>query len=96
VKFDVEGNKPATDSFIYTKGRKVVGHVTSAVWSPSAKANIAIASLDMPWGRASDSLYAEVYYNAELRWNRLMARCRLVEGAFYDPPRRRETPARDY
>jgi len=96
VKLDVEGNKPATDSFIYSGQRKVVGHVTSAVWSPSAKTNIAIASLDMPWGRSSDTLFAEVYYNRELRWNRLMARCTLVDGPFFAPPRRRQTPAPDY
>lgn len=96
VKLDVEGNKPAGDSFIYTRGRKVVGHVTSATWSPSAKANIAIASLDMPWGRPSDSLFAEVYYNRELRWNRLMASCKVVDAPFYDPPRRRLTPAQDF
>lgn len=96
VKLDVEGNKPATDSFVYSGRRKVVGHVTSAVWSPSAKTNIAIASLDMPWGRPSDTLHAEVYYNRELRWNRLMARCTLVDGPFFDPPRRRQTPAPDF
>jgi aminomethyltransferase len=97
VRLDIEGNKPATDSFIYGgRRKKVVGHVTSAVWSPSAKTNIAIASLDMPWGRPSDTLFAEVYYNRELRWNRLMARCTLVDGPFFDPPRRRQTPAPDY
>lgn len=96
VKLDVEGNKPATDSFIYNGRRKVIGHVTSAAWSPSAKTNIAIASLDMPWGRPSDTLYAEVYYNRELRWNRLMARCTLVDGPFFAPPRRRQTPAPDF
>ena len=53
----------------------------------------ALASLEMPWGRPGDELYAEVYYNSELQWKRLMARCKVVEGAFFDPPRRRKTPA---
>ena len=38
-------------------------------------------------------LWAEIYYQKELKWNRLNARCRVVKGAFYDPPRRRQTPA---
>lgn len=96
VRLDVEGNKPATDSFIYNGKKEIVGHVTSATWSPSAKKNIALASLEMPWGRAEDELYAEIYYNRELKWNRVMARCSLVEGPFFDPPRRRQTPPSDY
>lgn len=96
VRLDVEGNKPARDSFIYTRRRKLVGTVTSATWSPSAKSNIAIASLDMPWGTSGDELWAEIYYNRELRWNRVMARCRVMREAFFDPPRRRATPALDH
>lgn len=96
VRLDVEGNKPATESFIYNGRNRIVGHVTSATWSPSAKKNIALASLDMPWGRPEDELYAEIYYNRELKWNRVMARCRVVKGAFFDPSRRRQTPPSDY
>jgi aminomethyltransferase len=96
VRLDVEGNKPAKDSFIYNGKKEIVGHVTSATWSPSAKKNVALASLEMPWGKAEDELYAEIYYNRELQWSRLMARCQVVEGAFFDPPRRRETPPLDY
>lgn len=96
VRLDVEGNKPANDSFIYNGKKEIVGHVTSATWSPSAKKNVALASLEMPWGKAEDELYAEIYYNRELQWSRLMARCQVVEGAFFDPPRRRETPPLDY
>ena len=98
VRLDVEGNKPAKSSYIYDKPRKgnVIGTVTSAEWSPSAKANIALASLHMPWGRPGDELWAEIYYQRELHWSRVMARCRVVEGSFYDPPRRRTTPAADF
>ena len=93
VRLDVAGNKPASEAFIYNHKEQEVGHVTSAAWSPSAKMNIALASLQMPWGRPEDELYAEVYYDSELQWNRLMARCKVVEHAFFDPPRRRKTPA---
>jgi aminomethyltransferase len=98
VRLDIEGNKPARSSYIYDRPRNgnVIGTVTSAQWSPSAKANIALASLHMPWGRPKDELWAEIYYQRELHWSRVMARCRVVEGAFYDPPRRRATPAADF
>jgi aminomethyltransferase len=93
VKLDIEGNKPAKDAFIYDNRRNVVGTVTSAMWSPAAKASIALATLEMPWGRPGDELYAEIYYQKELKWSRITERCRVIEGAFYDPPRRRQTPA---
>jgi aminomethyltransferase len=96
VRLDVEGNKPANDSFIYNAKKEIVGHITSATWSPSAKKNIALGSVKMPWGKVGDELYAEIYYNRELQWSRVMARCQVVEGAFFDPPRRRETPPSDY
>ena len=47
VKLDIDGNKPATDAYVYTKNGRLAGTVTSAMWSPSAKANIALASLEM-------------------------------------------------
>ncbi len=96
VRLDIDGNKPARDSFIYDHRRRVVGTVTSAMWSPSAKANIALASLEMPWGQPGDALSAEIYFRRELKWTRTMARCRVIEGPFYDPPRRRMTPAPDF
>jgi len=93
VKLDVDGNKPANHSFILNKAGKVVGHVTSAVWCPSAKTNIAMASMEMPWGRDDDELYAEIYYTRELHWTRLLAPCRVKKDAVYEPERRRQTPA---
>lgn len=96
VRLDVDGNKPARSAYVYDRKRNVVGTVTSAEWSPSAKANIALASMQMPWGKPGDELWAEIYYQRELKWSRVMARCRVVEGAFFDPPRRRATPAADF
>ena len=96
VKLDVQGDKPAADSFILNKSGKVVGHVTSAAWCPSAKRNLALASLQMPWGRPDDALYAEIYYSRELHWTRLEARCKVIEGPLWNPPRRRQTPAPDF
>ena len=96
VKLDIEGNKPAHDSFIYNSRKKAIGTVTSAMWSPICKANIALASLEAPYGEPGDELWAEIYYNRELKWTRVMARCQVVEGAFFDPPRRRATPPSDF
>lgn len=96
VRLDVEGNKLARNSYIYDRSKTVIGAVTSAVWSPSAKANIALASLHMPWGLPGDELWAEIYYQRELQWAKVMARCHVVEGAFFDPPRRRATPPGDF
>ena len=48
--------KPAKDSFVYTKNKKYAGTVTSAMWSPSAKASIALASLEAPLGKPGEEL----------------------------------------
>ncbi len=97
VKLDIEGNKPAKDSFIYTnRGKKQVGKVTSALWSPSCKANIALASLDSKYASGSHNLWAEIYYQRELTWHKKLAQCTIVDKPFWDPPRRRATPPADY
>lgn len=96
VKLDIDGNKPANGSYIFTQGHKYAGTVTSAMWSPSAKANIALASLEMPYGKPGEELVAEIYYQRELKWHRVMAPCRVVEQAFFNPPRRRQTPPPDH
>ena len=93
VRLDVEGNKPASDSFILNQRGQTVGHATSAAWCPSAKRNVALASLEMPWGGPEDELRAEIHYSRELRWTRAEARCRIIDGPIWDPPRRRQTPA---
>jgi aminomethyltransferase len=96
VKLDIDGNKPAHDSFIMSKNEKTVGHVTSAMWSPSAKANIAFASLEAPHGKPGEEFLAEIYYQRELKWTRVLAPCRVIDHAFYEPPGRRMTPAPDF
>jgi aminomethyltransferase len=92
VKLDVAGNKPAEHAFIYNKRHKAVGTVTSAAWVPTAKRNIAFASLEMPWGKPGDELMAEIYYLRELKWTRVMEKCTIVEGPVFDPVRRHATP----
>jgi aminomethyltransferase len=93
VRLDVEGNKRAKDAYVYDSRRKLVGAVTSSMWSPAVKASIALASVELPAGKPGDELWAEIYYQKELKWSRVMARCKVVEGPFYQPPRRKQTPA---
>ncbi len=96
VKLDIDGNKAAKDSFVFTKQGKYAGTVTSAMWSPSAKASIALASLEAPHGKPGEEFEVEIYYQRELKWNRVMAPCRVVKDVFWNPPRRRQTPPADF
>ena len=66
------------------------------MWSPSCKRNIAIAELRSEYRSRSDDLWIEIYHLKELKWDKRMARCRIVERPFFDPPRRRATPAPDF
>jgi aminomethyltransferase len=42
------------------------------------------------------ALWAEIYLNRELTWERRMVRARVVERPFYAPARRRATPPADF
>jgi aminomethyltransferase len=96
VKLDIDGNKPACNSYVFATNKKQIGTVTSATWSPSAKASIALATLETPHGEPGEELLVEIYYQKELKWSRVMARARVVKDVFYDPPRKRLTPPADY
>lgn len=89
---DVEGNKPAHHSFILKNGKQV-GTVTSAAWCPTAKTNVAFAQVEMPHGAVGDRLVAEIYYQRELQWTRLLAPCKVIDAPVLNLPRRRQTPA---
>lgn len=95
VFLDVEGNKPAEHSFIM-KGNKVVGTVTSAAWCPTAKSNFAFAQVESSYGDIGEQLIAEIYYQRELQWSRVLAKCTVIKSAIFNPARRRQTPAADF
>ena len=97
AKLDIEDNKPANHSYVFAdrNANRNIGWVTSAMWSPSAKKNIALATLNTPHGEIGEEVYVEIYYQRELKWNRKMARAVVVKDAFWDPPRRRQTPPAD-
>ena len=92
VKLDIEGNKVADGSWLYSdKGcRKKIGYVTSAMWSPAAKANIALAMVETK--RLGGDVWAEIYYEKELRYYEKVARCEIKDKPFWAPARARQTP----
>lgn len=97
VPLDVDGAKPASGALIYYRQKKIAGHVTSAVWSPTTKRNIAFGELKAPYGvTRNDRLSTEIYLNKEGKWERLMTRVRIVERPFFKNPRSRATPPRPH
>jgi len=96
VKLDIEDNKPAQHSYVYDTREKNIGWVTSAMWSPSAKKNIALATVRAPHGKIGEKMWVEIYYQRELAWHRKMAKAEVVKDAFWDPARRRLTPPADW
>ena len=98
VGLDIEGNKPAHNALLYVdrSGKRQVGSVTSATWSPTTKRNIALAMMDAPHIATGLNVWAEIYLNRELVWERRMARARIVERPFFSPERRRVTPPANY
>ena len=98
VSLDIEGNKPAHNALLYSdrRGRREVGSVTSATWSPTCKRNIALAMIDTPHFKLGSMVWADIYLNRELVWERRMARARVVERQFFAPERRKATPPGHY
>jgi len=96
TKLDIEGNKPAEGSCIYSDKacRKEVGYVTSAMWSPAVKANIALAMIETE--HLKGALWAEIYYEKELRQYHKVARCEIKDKPFWMPDRARATPPPEY
>jgi aminomethyltransferase len=98
VGLDVDGNKPAHDALLYADaaGRREIGFVTSATWSPTCKRNIALAMVGAPYLKTGTTVWADIYLNRELLWERRMSRAQVVERPFFAPARRRATPPADY
>jgi len=52
--------------------------------------------MDAPHITTGLTVWAEIYLNRELVWERRMARARIVERPFFAPERRRITPPASY
>jgi len=98
VGLDIAGNKPAHNALVYTErsGKQEIGNVTSAVWSPTCKRNIALAMVACPHFALGSTVWVEIYLNRELVWERRMSRAQVVERAFFAPARRSATPPADF
>ena len=95
TRLDIEGNWPAEGSIMYDseRCRKTIGYVTSAMWSPAVKANIALAMIRTRY--LDGELWAEIYKYKDLRPCRRMAKAEMVTRPFWTHPRARATPPAD-
>ncbi|WP_027232649.1 aminomethyltransferase family protein [Phyllobacterium sp. UNC302MFCol5.2] len=97
VGLEIEGNIPAEHAIVYHKGKREVGLVSAAIWSPLAKRNIAIASLERPYGdTVTEDLWVEIYAMRELRYEKMMKRARVVPRPFIKLDRRTANPPGDF
>jgi len=92
LRLKVKGNKIAKDAYLYNERREHIGSVTSATWSPMLKQSIALASVNRELWSRSEHVIAEIYYQKELQWSRVNVSCEVIDGPFFDPPRRKQTP----
>jgi len=92
TKLNIEGNKPAEESILYSDENCSceIGYVTSAMWSPAVKANIALAMIDT--AALKGEIWAEIYYQRELRHHHKVAQCTIQSKPFWSPDRARLTP----
>ena len=96
VKLDIEGNWAAIEAIMYNDEEcsEEIGYVTSAMWSPAVKSNIALAMIKSEF--IDGELWAEIYRAKELRQYRRMARCTKSTKPFWTHTRARSTPPADY
>lgn len=93
VGLEIEGNIPAEHAIVYHRKKHEAGIVTAGIWSPTAKRNIALASLKRPYGeKFADDLWVEIYALRELEYQKLMKRARIVPRPFVRLARRSATP----
>lgn len=93
VRLEVGRDKPAVNALVYHRRKKEVGMVTSALWSPTCKRNMAFAWLEAPYGQDIKSdLWVEIYLQREIRWQRRMERCTIIDQPFFSNRRRSKTP----
>ncbi|SIQ97860.1 aminomethyltransferase [Rhizobium sp. RU20A] len=93
VGLEIEGNVPAEGAIVYHGRSREAGVVTAAIWSPTAKRNIALASLTRPFGtEITNDLWVEIYALRELSYQKMMKRAVIVPRPFVSLPRRTANP----
>jgi len=95
TKLDIEGNNPAEGSHLYSNKNcsREIGYVTSAMWSPAVKANIALAMIKTE--KLQGEIWSEIYYEKELRHHSKVVKCTVRQKPFWAPARARATPPLD-
>jgi aminomethyltransferase len=91
VGLDIPGNIAAEGAILYHKARVEAGTVTAAAWSPTLKANIAMAQVEARYVQGG-SLWVEIYALRELHYEKLMLPATVVPRPFLNLERRRATP----
>ena len=96
TRLDIEGNKPADEAILYNSRRcaKSIGYVTSAMWSPAVKANIAMAMIKTEFLKGD--IWVEIYHQKDLRQYRKVVLGTIQKKPFWAPARARATPPLDY
>jgi aminomethyltransferase len=96
TRLDIEGNKPADGSILFNNRRcaKDIGYVTSAMWSPAVKANIALAMIKTEFLKGD--IWVEIYYQKDLRQYRKVVLGTVQKKPFWAPARARATPPPDH
>lgn len=97
VGIDIEWNRQADGALIYDSANceRQIGEVTSALWSPILKRNIALAYIDAPYYDGKKAMWAEVYLHRECQWERKVYPCCITDKPFYNPERKKLTPPND-
>ena len=92
TRLDIPGNKPAVEAILYNNEHcsKDIGYVTSAMWSPAVKANIAMAMIRTEFLKGD--IWVEIYYQKELRQYRKVVLATVIKKQFWMPARARSTP----
>ncbi|MGD1877770.1 MAG: aminomethyltransferase family protein [Kiloniellaceae bacterium] len=93
VGLEIEGNKAPHSAYVYHRKKTEAGHITSTLWSPTCKRNIALAMLKAPYGvDVTGDLWVEIYHDKEGKWERIMAPAWIAERPFFRHTRRAATP----
>ena len=81
IEIDCEPLKgPNTTFWELQKDNKIIGKVTSAVYSPRLKKNIALAMIEID--------YSEIGAELKVKTNENQFKCKIVEKPFYDPKKK--------
>jgi aminomethyltransferase len=98
IGLELEGQKPAHHALIYADeaGLTEIGHISSALWSPTLKRNLAYALVRAPWCHTPVAqptpLWVDFYLHRELTWERSMLKAWRVDKPFVQWPRRVACP----